>query len=103
MNTLVDTSVWSFALRRKPADLSRRERAIAAELSELVKEGNVRIIGPVRQEFLSGLKTEGQYEKLRAKLSAFQDEPLQTPVMNRQQKRASNAEPRDSPSLPWTF
>ncbi|MFZ0522162.1 MAG: PIN domain-containing protein [Candidatus Acidiferrales bacterium] len=78
MNTLVDTSVWSFGLRRKPEDLSRRERAIVAELSELVKEGNVRIIGPVRQELLSGLKTEGQYEKVRAKLSAFQDEPLQT-------------------------
>jgi predicted nucleic acid-binding protein len=78
MNTLVDTSVWSFGLRRKPEDLSRRERVIVAELSELVKEGNIRIIGPVRLELLSGLKTEGQYEKVRAKLSAFQDEPLQT-------------------------
>lgn len=74
----MDTSVWSFSLRRKPEDLSRREIAIVAELFELVKEGNVRMIGPVRQELLSGVKTENQYEKLRAKLSAYQDEPLQT-------------------------
>lgn len=50
MSTLVDTSLWPFSLRRKPEDLSRREIAIIAELSELVKEGNVCMIGPVRQE-----------------------------------------------------
>jgi hypothetical protein len=44
MNTLVDTSVWSFALRWKPADLSDGEKAIVAELSELAKEGRVRIL-----------------------------------------------------------
>jgi predicted nucleic acid-binding protein len=78
MNTLVDTSVWSFALRRKPADLSEAERAVVTELSELAKEGRVRIIGPVRQELLSGIKTEAQYEKLRVVLQDFPDEPLQT-------------------------
>jgi predicted nucleic acid-binding protein len=78
MNTLVDTSVWSFALRRKPSDLSEAERAIVLELSELAKEGRVRMIGPVRQELLSGIKTEAQYEKLRVALQVFPDEPLQT-------------------------
>jgi predicted nucleic acid-binding protein len=78
MNTLVDTSVWSFALRRKPADLRETERAVVAELSELAKEGRVRIIGPVRQELLSGIKTDAQYEKLRVDLQVFPDEPLQT-------------------------
>jgi predicted nucleic acid-binding protein len=79
MNTLVDTSVWSFALRRKPADLSDTERIVATELSELAKEGRVRMIGPVRQELLSGIKTGAQYEKLRLALQVFPDEPLQTP------------------------
>jgi len=79
MNTLVDTSVWSFALRRKPADLSETERAVVTELSELAKEGRVRMIGPVRQELLSGIKTDAQYEKLRVALQVFPDEPLQTP------------------------
>jgi len=78
MNTLVDTSVWSFALRRKPADLSEAEMAVVTELSELAKEGRVRIIGPVRQELLSGIKTEAQYEKLRVALQVFPDEPLLT-------------------------
>ena len=78
MNTLVDTSVWSFALRRKPADLSESERAVVTELSELAKEGRVRMIGPVRQELLSGIKTDAQYEKLRVALQVFPDEPLQT-------------------------
>jgi predicted nucleic acid-binding protein len=78
MNTLVDTSVWSFALRRKAADLSEAERAVVAELSELAKEGRVRIIGPVRQELLSGTKANAQCEKLRVALQVFPDEPLQT-------------------------
>jgi len=78
MNSLVDTSVWSFALRRKPAGLSEGETAIVTELSELAKEGRVRIIGPVRQELLSGIKTAAQYEKLRLALQVFPDEPLQT-------------------------
>jgi len=78
MNTLVDTSVWSFGLRRKQADLSDGEKAIVAELSELAKEGRVRIIGPVRQELLSGIKTDAQYERLRVALQVFPDEPLQT-------------------------
>jgi predicted nucleic acid-binding protein len=78
MNTLVDTSVWSFALRRKPTDLNEAERAVVSELSELAKEGRVRMIGPVRQELLSGIKTDAQYEKLRVALQVFPDEPLQT-------------------------
>jgi predicted nucleic acid-binding protein len=78
MNTLVDTSVWSFALRRKPAALSEAERTVVTELSELAKEGRVRMIGPVRQELLSGIKTDAQYEKLRVALQVFPDEPLQT-------------------------
>lgn len=78
MNTLVDTSVWSFALRRKPTDLSEVERTVVAELAELAKEGRVRIIGPVRQELLSGIKTDALYEKLRVALQVFPDEPLRT-------------------------
>jgi len=78
MNTLVDTSVWLFALRRKPADRSEAEQTVVTELSELAKEGRVRMIGPVRQELLSGIKTDAQYEKLRVALQVFPDEPLQT-------------------------
>jgi predicted nucleic acid-binding protein len=78
MNTLVDTPVWLLALRRKPAALSEAEQTVVTELSELAKEGRVRMIGPVRQELLSGIKTDAQYEKLRVALQVFPDEPLQT-------------------------
>ncbi len=78
MNTLVDTSVWSLALRRQSGDLSATERPIASELAELIQEGRARIIGLVRQELLSGIKAPAQYEKLRSTLRAFPDEPIET-------------------------
>jgi len=78
VNTLVDTAVWSLALRRKPQHLGAFERPIVAELTELIKEGRARIIGLVRQELLSGVKTPAQYEKLRLNLRAFPDEPIST-------------------------
>lgn len=78
MNTLVDTSVWSLSLRRKSHDLSGRERVIVNELSELVQEGRTRIIGLIRQELLSGIKSSAQFDSLRGILSAFPDEPVGT-------------------------
>ena len=79
MNVLVDTSVWSLALRRKPQDLSATERPLVLELTELVNEGRARIIGLVRQELLSGVKSSAQYEKLRVILRSFPDESIDTP------------------------
>jgi predicted nucleic acid-binding protein len=76
VKVLVDTSVWSLALRRKSEALSAAEKWIAAELSELIGEGRAAIIGVVRQELLSGVRTAEQYEKLRAHLHAFDDEPI---------------------------
>ena len=78
MNGLVDTSVWSLMLRRKPEDLGRAERPVVGELAELIREDRARIIGLVRQELLSGVKTPVRYEKLRAALRAFSDEPIDT-------------------------
>lgn len=69
MNVLVDTSVWSLALRRaKPAP-----SPIAGELAELVREGRVVMIGPIRQELLSGLREHRQFQLLRDHLRAFPD------------------------------
>jgi predicted nucleic acid-binding protein len=76
---LVDTAVWSLALRRKARDLSAAEAAIVAELTYLIQEGSAKIIGLVRQELLSGIKTAGQFEKLRGILRAFPDEQTGTP------------------------
>lgn len=74
MNVLVDTSVWSLALRRKAQNLNATETAVVAELSQLIREGRTRLIGLVRQELLSGIRDSGQYEKLRNTLRAFPEE-----------------------------
>ncbi len=69
MRVLVDTSVWSLALRRnQPA-----EGAEVAELVELIREVRVQIIGPVRQELLSGVRSQAQFRRLRDHLRAFPD------------------------------
>ncbi len=78
MNVLVDTSVWSLALRRKNESLGTNERLLVAELSELIREGRARVIGLVRQELLAGIKTTEQYEKLRLHLRSFPDQVVDT-------------------------
>ena len=70
MKVLVDTSVWSLALRRRR---SERQAAVAAELARLIAEFEVAIIGPIRQELLSGIREEKQYLVLQEKLRAFPD------------------------------
>lgn len=79
MNVLVDTCVWSLALRRKlPA-----EEPVLFELQELIREFRVKIIGPIRQEILSGVNSNVQFRLLREKLSAFPDVLLETKVFER--------------------
>jgi predicted nucleic acid-binding protein len=69
VNVLVDTSVWSLALRRPAAHGSSE----TAELVELIREGRVAMIGAIRQEILSGIRAAEQYRKLRDRLRAFSD------------------------------
>lgn len=79
MKVLVDTSVWSLALRRKDAaGLSADEQKLKAELSQAIQDGRVVLIGMIRQELLSGIKEQAQYEKVKAALDAFLDEPIDT-------------------------
>lgn len=77
MMVLVDTPVWSLALRRKPQQLNPRERQLTQTLAELVREGRVQLLGPIRQELLSGIREEVQFRKLRDYLRAFPENPLQ--------------------------
>jgi predicted nucleic acid-binding protein len=79
MRVLADTSVWSLALRRRAnVTLSAPEQQLMLALSEAIRNGLAVIIGPIRQELLSGIKEQAQFEKLRSKLQAFPDEPLAT-------------------------
>jgi predicted nucleic acid-binding protein len=78
MNVLIDTSVFSLALRRKNESLSTNERVFVAELSELIREGRARMIGLIRQELLSGIRTTEHNERLRVHLRSFPDEVVDT-------------------------
>jgi predicted nucleic acid-binding protein len=78
MIVVVDTPVWSLALRRSASDLNAAQSAHKQELAELVREGRVRLLGPVRQEVLSGIRDTAQFQRLREHLRAFPDEPLTT-------------------------
>lgn len=75
-NVLVDTSIWSLAFRRsKP---SEREIFVTNELTSLIQELRIIIIGPIRQELLSGISESNMYENLREKMTVFTDYPIQT-------------------------
>jgi hypothetical protein len=76
VHVLVDTGIWSLALRRRQANLSKPETERVASLSELIQDGRVRLIGPIRQELLSGVREPAQFEKLRDQLRAFSDPEL---------------------------
>jgi len=74
MKVIVDTSIWSLALRRSK-DV---ENEYVKELEELIKEVRVQLIGPVRQELLNGIKSEKQYKVLKKHLRAFKDLTIET-------------------------
>lgn len=69
---LVDTCAWSLALRGN----TLKEKTIAEQLTQLIDENRVRIIGAIRQELLSGYSDKNSYEKLRQKLLYFPNEPV---------------------------
>jgi len=73
MKVIVDTCVWSLALRRS----SVKNEIVVRELADLIRDVRVKLIGPIRQEILSGIKYEKQFAYLRDYLSAFQDLPLE--------------------------
>ena len=71
MKVLVDTSVWSLALRRRaPA------HAAVDELRALVAAGRAAMCGVIRQEILSGIRETSTFDRLREQLRAFTDEAI---------------------------
>ena len=71
MKVLVDTCIWSQILRHKKPDTELSEN-----LKDLIKDGRVVMIGPIRQELLSGISEPSQFKQLSEKLSSFEDLPL---------------------------
>lgn len=75
MKMLVDSCVWSLALRRRKsaAAMNAEETRLVSVLVEGIRDGRVVLVGPVRQEILSGVKHTEQFNKLRESLESFPD------------------------------
>ncbi|UCG65353.1 MAG: PIN domain-containing protein [Deltaproteobacteria bacterium] len=74
MKVIVDTSIWSLALGRG------KQSAFPSvqELRNLIQDHRVQMIGPIRQEILSGIRSESQFKKLQKHLESFPDLPILT-------------------------
>jgi len=68
---LVDTTIWSLALRRRPQTLNDHEKLLVLEWTRLVRSGEAVLIGPIRQEILSGIREEKTFEAIWESLGDF--------------------------------
>jgi hypothetical protein len=73
VKVLVDTCVWSAVLRRKSPNPE-----LTARMKELIESDRAAMIGPIRQELLSGITDSEHFKKLKSSLSAFEDLTLRT-------------------------
>ncbi len=73
MKIIVDTCVWSLAFRRNDP----KSDEYVEELKNLIEEVRVQLLGPIRQELLSGIKSKKQFHALKLHLEAFEDIEVQ--------------------------
>ena len=69
MRVIVDTSIWSLAFRRRRESVNSH----TVTLRELIADGRVALLGVVRQEILSGIRHNEQFDRLKINLHAFPD------------------------------
>ena len=69
MKVIVDTPIWSYALRSK----KDRFELHVQEFESLISDQRVVMLGPIRQEVLSGYSDKSRFEKLNSKLRYFED------------------------------
>lgn len=67
MKVIVDTCVWSGFLRRNRPDSD----AAAQELVRLIRADAVQLLGPIRQELLSGARPAERFEHLKEYLRFY--------------------------------
>lgn len=69
---LVDTCIWSHALRAKKTEFE----PLVKQLEALITNQGVVMIGAIRQEVLSGYSDPKKFETLKTKLSYFENTPV---------------------------
>lgn len=72
MKVLVDTCIWSHALRSKKPEFEAEAKSLAA----LIADQRVLILGAIRQEVLSGYSDPSKFEILKTRLSYFDNTPV---------------------------
>ena len=72
---IVDTTVWSKVYRRKK--IHEEDKSIASELYDILNLEQEVLLGPVRQELLSGIPNRDIYNNLRIKLDGFNNYEVQ--------------------------
>ena len=72
MKVLVDTCIWSHALRSKKPEFEAQVKS----LETLIADQRVLIIGAIRQEVLSGYSDLNKFETLKTRLSYFENTPI---------------------------
>ncbi len=73
MKVLVDTPIWSYALRPR----NNKYQYEIDQLTSLIRDQRALIIGPIRQEILSGYSDLRKFRRLKEKLSHFENTPIQ--------------------------
>jgi predicted nucleic acid-binding protein len=74
MKVIVDTCVWSLSLRRRNAALMNPgDQQLLAQLREAIQDRRAVILGPIRQEILSGIRDKAYFAKTQELLDPFLD------------------------------
>jgi predicted nucleic acid-binding protein len=72
---VVDTTIWSKAFRRKR--IEAEDQKIVDELNNILDEYSEILIGPVRQELLSGISNDTVFKHLKETLDGFNNYVVQ--------------------------
>jgi predicted nucleic acid-binding protein len=72
LKVLVDTPIWSYALRSQ----DKKYQPEIDALTSLIRDQKAIIIGPIRQEILSGYSDTHKYRIIKDKLSYFKNAPI---------------------------
>ena len=75
MKVLIDTPIWSLAFRKKK---NNEENKSIDNLINLIHDGHIAIIGPIRQEILSGISDKNKFNEIKEKMSIFSDYDIQS-------------------------
>ena len=75
MNVIVNSDVWSEAFRRGSS-----KSVYVEELYELISETRIELLGAIRQEILSGIRSAKVFERIDRSLSVFDNRLIETEV-----------------------